>query len=109
MAYGRSHAIDALSVLAVYRLQGATHSVRTRRHDYQVDVIGHQAVREDTQAFASPIGVQQVQIGLWIAGNMEHAFAMIAPLRDMMWNAREDGSAVSRHIMKVTVLLRQVL
>jgi hypothetical protein len=58
MAACRSHPIDSLRVLAVNRLQAATHAVRIRRYDDQVDVVGHEAVREDAQTLASPIGVE---------------------------------------------------
>jgi hypothetical protein len=39
---------------------------------------------------------------------MEDALTVIATLRDMVWNARKYRSAVSRHVLNVTALPRQV-
>ncbi len=92
-----SHSIDALRVLAVHGPQGAMHAVHARRHDHKVNMIRHQAIREDPNPVTSGIGVQQAEIRLGIPIPAEDAFAMIATLRDVVWHAGEHDSGTSWH------------
>jgi hypothetical protein len=108
MANGFPHPVDSLRILAMNRLQTSTHAVRTRRDDDQVDMVGHQAVSENTQAFAAPIGMEQIQIGLWVPGSVKNVFTMIAALGDVMRHTRKYRSTVSRHASKLVAALRQV-
>jgi hypothetical protein len=62
-----------------------------------VDVVRHQAIRRDLDSLAPRIGVQQTQVGLFIADVEEDSFAVIAPLRDVVRNTWEDGSGLSWH------------
>jgi hypothetical protein len=62
-----------------------------------VDVVRHQAISRDLDALAARIGVQQTQVGLFIAVFEEDSFAVIAPLRDVVRYAREDRSGLSWH------------
>jgi len=58
VAAGIAHAVYTLGVLAVHGFEGAMNAIEVRRDDDEMNVIRHQAVREDVHLPDSRIGVQ---------------------------------------------------
>ena len=92
-----AHPVDALRVLAMHGAQRARHAIRTRWLHDQMHVVRHQAIRKNRDSKAPRVRVEQAQVSLGIALRQEHPLTVISALRDVMRDARKDGSAVSRH------------
>ena len=66
-----------------------------------MDVVAHQAVRQDIQAAGVAFLSQQAQVKPPVVINEEHILPVVAPLRDVMSTARNDNACDSRHRKKL--------
>jgi hypothetical protein len=62
-----------------------------------MDVIGHKAIREDRQAFATAVFIQEVEICFGVTGFEKHPFAVVPTLCDVVRDTGENDSMASRH------------
>jgi len=62
-----------------------------------MDVIGHKAIREDRQSFATAVFIQEVEICFGITGFEEDPFAVVPTLYDVVRDTGENDSMASRH------------
>ena len=81
--------------------QGEVKPCRNPGHDDQVDVIRHEAVRDDLYFVISRVRVKQGQIGLLVALGEEHAIAVVSALRDVVRQPGEYGASMARHALKL--------
>ena len=89
--------IDVLRIPIVRASQGLGQSrLRCRRGD-QVDVIGHQAIAVHSQPVPLPLFLKQTEVRDSVVVHEEHVLAVVAPLRDVVRQARNDDPGNSRH------------
>jgi Zn-finger domain-containing protein len=70
----------------------------SRRWDqHEMNVIRHEAVRDDLNRLCRRLLAKQAQVALPVARAEKHRFAVIATLGDVVWDAWEDDSCVPRH------------
>ncbi len=60
-----------------------------------MDVIRHQAVRDNLDGILFRVIAKQPQVGCLISVAEKHALSMISPLRHVMRNARKQGACVA--------------
>lgn len=94
MAFPALPAVDPLCVTHVQRLKHPVQCPLAAWHDYQMNMIGHQAVREHVHPMFLSIFCQPFQIGRTIRIRKKHIFTAIATLRNVM---RYPGTNDSRH------------
>ena len=89
--------VDVLGVAQVQRPEHRRKRIGSYRYTNEVDVVGHEAMRQDLQPVLGAIIQQELKISLSIAIFEEDILASIAPLSDMMWNSRNHHPRNSRH------------
>ena len=62
-----------------------------------MDVIGHQAVAQDTHAGAHRVVPEKLQVETPVAGRVEHRLVVVAALSDMVGYARKDYAWTAGH------------
>lgn len=72
-------------------------TIAVRGDDDEVHVVRHQAIRKDGYLPDSRVGVQETQVELRITVFEEDPLAVIAALRDVVWNSRKYDSVLSGH------------
>ncbi len=60
-------------------------------------MVRHQAVGDDVDGKPPGMLVKQIQVRQVVATTEEHALAVIAPLRDVVWHARKNNARESWH------------
>jgi hypothetical protein len=80
--------------------EGASQRVLRFRNQYQVDVIGHQAVTEDVHTRQPRIADQEVEIETVVAGREEDRLAVVTALGDVMRHVGDHDTRTPGHIMQ---------
>src|ERR1700733_8969957 len=90
--------VDELRVAPMGRSHGARETALILRHENQVNVVGHEAIRPDLDgSFRRLIG-EEIAIDLLIALLEKNGLAPVAPLRDVMRKAGNHNSGTPRHL-----------
>lgn len=91
-------AVSDRSVAAVRAAQGDGERGRFFRYGYEMDMIRHEAVSENTEARLMRRASEQSEVNLAVGPGKENAFAVGSALRDMMRSADGDHTGKSRHL-----------
>lgn len=60
-------------------------------------MVRHQAVGDDVDGKLPGMRFEQIQVRQMVAATEEHALAVIAPLRDVVWHSRKNNARKSWH------------
>ena len=71
--------------------------IRAFGNHHQMNVVGHQAIRQDPDPSVRQIVGRSDKLGMAVTDREEHVLAVSAPLGDMIGQSREDAASVSRH------------
>ena len=96
-----SLAVDPLRESPVNPFQYGTKTFGRRRDHHQMNMIGHQAVRQHFDAFPIRVFTEQIQVPKRVARVKEHLLPMVAALRDVVGHGREDNAGAARHAPKI--------
>lgn len=97
MAPTRPHSIYTLSELAVDRLEERVKTIRTRGHDDEMNVVGHQTIGDDFDGLPEGVLVQKVEVSEVVAALEEYPPPVVPTLSDMVGYARKNDAGTARH------------
>ena len=89
--------VDILSIQKVRPPNGLGKRVALPRNRHQVDVIRHQAIREDIQLIRPALIAEDAKIRPVIVVHEEHVLAIVASLDDMVRDICDDDSSDPWH------------
>jgi len=101
MACAMHPQIEHARILAMNALQQAGQTLLSLRDQNQMDVIGHEAIGLDRNAIVAGEFPEQIEVEQAIFLTIKDFLAIIAPLRDVMRDTRDDDAVGSWHIRLV--------
>lgn len=90
-------AVDLDGIAGVRRRQGRPQAVFMRRHQDEVDVVGHEAPRPDGRAALPAEVTEQVEVEKMVVVAEEDAPAAVAALSGVVGQSRQDLAGGARH------------
>jgi len=92
MAAAAVKAVDVLGIAKVSPPDCFGQGLLFVRNGHQMDVVAHEAVRQDLQAVLACLLLEQFQVHPPILVHEEHVLAVVPALRDMMGAPNSYGS-----------------
>lgn len=101
MAAAAVQPVDVLAIEPVSAADDSGQRMGLAGNDHEVDVIGHQAVGQDSQPMPRRLLGQQIEIGPSVVIDEEDILAIVAALDDVVGQAGKDDARDARHGRRV--------